>query len=188
MTLWITLAVLLAAVLVTGLWPLLRPRTAPARRADYDIEVYLDQLRELDRDVSRGLIDESQSAAAKLEIERRLLAASRAATGAVSETSPTRRGPLAALLTVAITVAALALYVDLGSPGLPNQPFAQRDPAPSESSQVAEARSRLAAVEARLSNEPENPDVWRDLGSLRMRPPLRQGPKRTYCERSIPRS
>ena len=168
MTLWIIFALLLAAVLAAVLWPLLRPHPAPANRADYDIEVYLDQLRELERDASRDLIDESQAAAAKLEIERRLLAASRATGGVTRETSSARRGLLAALFAVAITAAALALYADLGSPGLPNQPFAQRPPAPAESPVVAQARSRLAAVEERLDAEPENPDIWSDLGSLRL--------------------
>jgi len=168
MTLWIILAVLLTAVLAAVLWPLLRPRAAPANRADYDIEVYLDQLRELERDVSRELIDGSQAAAAKLEIERRLLAASRATVGVAREISSARRGLLAALLAVAITAAALALYANLGSPGLPNQPFAQRPPAPAESPAVTQARSRLATVEERLETEPENADIWRDLGSLRL--------------------
>lgn len=168
MTLWIIFAVLLVAVLAAVLWPLLRPRTAPANRADYDIEVYLDQLRELERDVSRELIDESQAAAAKLEIERRLLAASRATADVARETSSARRGLLAALLAVVISAAALALYVNLGSPGLPNQPFAQRPPAPAESPVVAQARSRLAAIEERLDGEPENPDLWFDLGRLRL--------------------
>ena len=166
MTLWIIFAGLLAAVLAAVLWPLLRPRAVPANRADYDIEVYLDQLRELERDAQRELIDEAQAAAAKLEIERRLLAASRTADDTARDTNSARRGPLAALIAVAITVATVALYVDLGSPGLPNQPFAQR--APAVNPQVAEAHSRLTAVEARLSAEPENADVWRDLGALHL--------------------
>ena len=168
MTLWIIFAVLLAAVLATVLWPLLRPRAAPANRADFDIEVYLDQLRELERDVTRDLIDGSQAAAAKLEIERRLLAASRSAEAPTSVTPSARRGPLAALVAVVITAASLALYSNLGSPGVPNQPFAQRPPVPAENPQVAEARSLLSAVEERLAAEPENPDHWRDLGRLRL--------------------
>ncbi|MFT5182424.1 MAG: cytochrome c-type biogenesis protein CcmH [Alphaproteobacteria bacterium] len=168
MILWIIFSGLLAAVLVTVLWPLLRPRAATASRADYDIEVYLDQLRELDRDEQRELIDEVQAAAAKLEIERRLLAASRAAEDTPPVTSTAQRGILAALIAVAITGGTAALYVEFGSPGLPNQPFAQRAPEPVENPQVAEARSRLTAVEERLSAEPENPDVWRDLGILRL--------------------
>ena len=171
MTLWIIFAVVLAAVLVAVLWPFLRPRPVLANRADYDIEVYLDQLRELDRDVSRELIGETQAAAAKLEIERRLLTASRSATdpsAAPGTDNSARRRPLAVVIAIAIAGASLALYVDLGSPSLTDQPFAQRPPAPVENPQAAEARSRLAAVEARLSAEPENADVWRDLGRLRL--------------------
>ena len=167
MTLWIIFAVLLAAVLITVLWPLLRPGAATANRADYDIEVYLDQLRELDRDAQRELIDEDQTAAAKLEIERRLLAASRAVEDVPPATSAAQRGTLAGLIAIIITGATVALYVDLGSPRLPNQPFATRAPAPTENPQAAEARLRLAAVEERLAAEPDNPDVWRDLGTLR---------------------
>lgn len=168
MTLWIIFAGLLVAVLATVFWPVLRPRAATASRADYDIEVYLDQLRELERDAQRELIDEAQAGAAKLEIERRLLAASRASDAATNNGSAARRGLVAAAIAVAITAATVALYVDVGSPGLPNQPFAQRDPAPAENPVVADARSRLGAVEERLAAEPENADVWRDLGTLRL--------------------
>jgi cytochrome c-type biogenesis protein CcmH len=168
MTLWIIFASLLIAVLATVFWPVLRPRAATASRADYDIEVYLDQLRELERDAQRELIDEAQAGAAKLEIERRLLAASRAGDATAGTTSAARRGLVAAVIAVTITAATVGLYVDIGSPELPNQPFAQRDPAPAENPAVADARSRLPAVEERLAAEPENADVWRDLGTLRL--------------------
>jgi cytochrome c-type biogenesis protein CcmH len=168
MTLWIIFAGLLVAVLATVFWPALRPRAATASRADYDIEVYLDQLRELERDAQRELIDEAQAGAAKLEIERRLLAASRAGEAATGNDSAARRGLVAAAIAIAITAATVGLYVDVGSPGLPNQPFAQRAPAPAENPVVADARSRLGAVEERLAAEPENADIWRDLGTLRL--------------------
>lgn len=168
MSLWIFLAALLAAVLAAVLWPLLRPRPETASRADYDIEIYLDQLRELERDVSREVIDASQAGAAKLEIERRLLAASRSTVDAAPPSGAARRGALAVVLALAIAGASIGLYTDLGSPGLPNLPFAQRAPAEVDNPRVAQARANLPAVEARLSTDPENPDVWRDLGSLRL--------------------
>ncbi len=168
MTLWIILTALLVGALIAILWPLLRPRTDVAGRADYDMEVYLDQLRELERDVSRQLIDESQASAAKLEIERRLLAASRSAGGTARQTNSKRRAVLAGVIAIAIAAPTMALYIDLGSPGLPNQPFAQRVPVETESPRIAEARSRIPAVEERLAAEPENPDVWSDLGNLRL--------------------
>lgn len=168
MTLWLILAALLAVVLGLVLWPLLRPPASTARRADYDIEVYLDQLRELDRDAARGIIDEAQAAAARIEIERRLLAASRSAEAEAPAGTAAARGVLAATLAVAITAAAAGLYLGLGSPGLPNQPFAERPPAPAESPRIADARARLPAAVERAAAEPENPDRWRELGHLRL--------------------
>jgi cytochrome c-type biogenesis protein CcmI len=47
---------------------------APAR---HDMEVYRDQLAEVDRDLADGLVDEAQAEVARTEISRRLLAASR---------------------------------------------------------------------------------------------------------------
>src|SRR6185312_6935910 len=49
-------------------------RPAP-ERSQFDRAVYRDQLRELERDAARGLIGPREAATARLEIERRLLAA-----------------------------------------------------------------------------------------------------------------
>ena len=53
--------------------PLLRVGTPAADRADYDVAVYRDQLDELKRDEQRGTLSATEIAAARLEIERRLL-------------------------------------------------------------------------------------------------------------------
>lgn len=165
---WLLFAALLVAVLAAILWPLLRRRSAPVNRAEFDIEVYLDQLRELDRDLSRELIDETQAAAARLEIERRLLAAARSADAAPAPHAPGRHRFLAALLAPLISAGALALYLHLGSPGLPDLPFAERPVAPSEGPRIAQVRAHIAAVEDRLADQPDNANLWRDLGSLRL--------------------
>jgi cytochrome c-type biogenesis protein CcmH len=68
------LAVLAAVALIPVLLPLLRGERAAPARASFDRAVYRDQLRELDRDVARGLISDTEAASARLEIQRRLLA------------------------------------------------------------------------------------------------------------------
>ena len=69
-----------AVVLATVVLPLIRrARRRPSARA-FDRAVYRDQLRELERDAARGLIGAAEAATARLEIERRLLAADAAAT------------------------------------------------------------------------------------------------------------
>ncbi|MBT6404900.1 MAG: c-type cytochrome biogenesis protein CcmI, partial [Rhodospirillaceae bacterium] len=79
MIFWIILAALTMLLIAWVAWPLLRPGTGDLARAEYDAAVYYDQLQELERDRTRGLIDDTQTEAARGEIERRLLAAGRAA-------------------------------------------------------------------------------------------------------------
>ena len=164
MILWIFLIALTLLALALLLAPLLRRRTSATTRADFDIEVYLDQLRELERDETRGVIAAGDVAAARTEIERRLLAAERARGAAIP---PGRQRPLlAAFLVVAVSAAALALYLQIGSPRLPDQPFAERPTAP-DNDLVARANARIAEAEASVRSRPEEPRAWFDLGRLR---------------------
>ena len=166
MTLWIVLAVLTVAALAWVGWPLLRPKQMGEARAAYDAAVYLDQLEELERDRARGLIDESQAEAAKIEIERRLLAAIRAEA---APSGPARRHPVLAVAVLAlIPLVAIPLYSLVGSPGLPNLPFAEREQAAPASSMAEAARARLADAEKRAAENSDDADVWFDLGRFRL--------------------
>ncbi|MEZ5767821.1 MAG: c-type cytochrome biogenesis protein CcmI [Paracoccaceae bacterium] len=50
--------------------------------AAYDVQVYRDQLVELDRDVARGVLSETEAERARVETSRRLLDADRRAQSA----------------------------------------------------------------------------------------------------------
>lgn len=168
MMFWIILAALTLPLIAWVSWPLLRPGTGNTGRAEYDAAVYYDQLQELERDRARGLIDDTQAEAARGEIERRLLAAGRAAS---SPRNPRHQRHLmhAALLAILIPLASVPLYLNLGNPGLPNQPFAQREAPPETSGGVvAAAQARLQQAEARTSATPDDAQVWFDLGRLRL--------------------
>ena len=78
---WAVAAVAVAACLGVVFAPLLRRRAGTAGRASYDMQVHRDQLREVESDLTRGLLSEAAAAAARVEISRRLLAAA-AAEGA----------------------------------------------------------------------------------------------------------
>ena len=69
MLFWIVAAAMTAAVTALVLTPLLRSRqtggAARGSRAAYDMEVYRDQLAELERDLARGVIDDRQAQAAR---------------------------------------------------------------------------------------------------------------------------
>jgi len=171
MMLWIFFAVLTGITLVWIGWPLLRPTAAGEGRDAYDAVVYLDQLDELERDHARGLVDESQVEAARTEIERRLLATSRAEghEAPAKPNAPRSHVVLAAMVLLAVPVITVPLYVDLGSPKLPNLPFAEREPvAPAANGIAAQAQARLETAEQRANNAPDDPQGWFDLGRFRL--------------------
>ena len=120
-----------AATLVTVallLWPLLRARAAAEVEDDEPrgLAVYRDQLQEIERDRARGLLDEEQAAAARLEVERRLLAITEGEAARPARPGIGSGRALAAMVGVAVPLVALGLYLGLGSPGVPGQPFVER--------------------------------------------------------------
>ncbi|MEX2650611.1 MAG: c-type cytochrome biogenesis protein CcmI, partial [Alphaproteobacteria bacterium] len=127
MTQFLLFALVTVAALAMLIVPLLRPPARRVARAAYDLEVYRDQIAELDSDARRGLISESQRDAAKREIERRVLALDLgpAAWGDRTSTPMSRLIAAGAILMI-VPLAAGAIYLGLGAPTLPDQPLAER--------------------------------------------------------------
>ena len=109
----------LAALLV----PLLLRRHSAAARDAYNLAVYRDQLAEIERDLGRSLVSTDQAEAARAEIGRRILALRPAETAAGSSAGALAATAAAIFL---LPIAAWLLYWQLGSPALPDQPFAAR--------------------------------------------------------------
>jgi cytochrome c-type biogenesis protein CcmH len=164
MALWFPLALMTAAAVFVVLWPLGRARLAAATGGD--LAVYRDQMRELERDRSAGLIGASEADAARVEISRRLLAAADAQGPAPSATAaPWRRRFTAVAALVALPLGAVALYLALGFPNLPDQPLAARNNGPENRSLA----SMLAQVEDHLERNPRDGRGWEVLGPVYMR-------------------
>ena len=73
-------------------WPLVSRAQVFPSRGQYDTAVYRDQLLEVERDVARGVLTPEEAGAARLEIQRRLLAAdASAAVVGGSGPGPARR-------------------------------------------------------------------------------------------------
>lgn len=124
MLLFLFAALLAGAVAYALARPLLRPVAAPDQASAFNAAVYRDQLKELDREVARGAIAESEAAAARTEIERRLLAAATATEVVSAATKPSRTAAI--LVGVAVTIAAGGVYLTIGRPGEPDQPLRTR--------------------------------------------------------------
>ena len=73
MLLWVVFAILTVIALLGAVLPLLRGTGDEHPRAEYDLQVYRHQLDELQNDLDRGAISTEEEAAARTEIERRIL-------------------------------------------------------------------------------------------------------------------
>ena len=152
-------------VLLMVVGPLVRPARAPRERSAFDRAVYRDQLAELEREVGRGLVEPDQAATARLELQRRLLAADARSAAA----KPGNRQPLlAAALAVAIALGAGALYLRVGAPGLPGEPYAARGPererVAAEQAEMAQIKGMVARLADRLKANPDDLEGWIRLG------------------------
>jgi len=149
--------------------PFLRQRGSGLSRAAYDVEIYRDQLAEIQRDVQRGLIGEAEAKAARTEIARRALAADAAERASAKPPTTTQALPMAVLaLAVVIPMGAFVLYLDLGSPHLPGQPLAERHAGAQTDTRQDEAL--IAQLADRLKERPDDLQGWtllaRSLSSL----------------------
>ena len=162
MILFATLAAMALAVALCLLIPLLRPRAAPRPRAEHDIEIYRDQLAELERDRARGLVSESQLEASRAEIGRRLLAADAARQeSAESRDAPHSRTVLAVILAAVLPLSAGGLYVWRGAPTVLAEPESAEAPPAEHDADMTSLVRRLAE---RMKDRPDDARGWRLLG------------------------
>lgn len=137
---------LLTAALVARPLSLARKTSRP--RAAHDEQVFRDQLLEVDRDLERGVLSAEEARAARIEVSRRLLGAA-AEREAAPDHQPAPKAAsyaLAAALLIGAPLGGLALYGQIGAPGLPDQPLASRD-ATRPGQEIAESQVAAPAPE-----------------------------------------
>ncbi len=162
--LWLTFALMIAVALGILLVPMLRAKDGGFSRAEHDIAVYRDQLREVAAEKDRGLLGEDEAKAAELEIARRLLRAD-------AEISATTAGPkrkslrwTAVALIVAVPLISFPLYLHFGDPKLADLP--RRSTAPSAAERAAKKRviAMVDKLQAEMKKQPDNLQGWLLLG------------------------
>jgi cytochrome c-type biogenesis protein CcmH len=161
MTLWFVFALMTVAAIFAVLWPLSRNPVAQAGGGE--AAVYKDQLAEIDRDVAAGLIGSSEAEAARVEISRRLLAAVDVQRDLPVQSNLKLRRTSAVMALAGLPIAAVALYLSLGSPQLGDFPLAGR-------ARTADANQPLdnlvAQVEAHLDKNPTDGRGWNVLAPV----------------------
>jgi len=166
---WVTATLLTLCACLALLWPFLRGRPVAATQAEaHDVEVYRDQLRELDRDLARGTIAAAEAAQARAEIGRRLLASDGALAGGQPDSRPQSRLPLAiaSAAILAVPIVSWSVYVAIGSPRMPDQPLSARLEADPANSSAAEL---VARAERHLAENPQDGRGWDVLAPIYLR-------------------
>lgn len=138
-------AVLVLCVLAIVLRPLFsRTADTPARDAQ-DAQFYRDQLAEIDRDLARGVLSETEAEGARAEISRRLIRAGQRLERSEGYSTAPREvtGLAAGIALVGAPALAVGVYLIAGAPGLPDLPLEER---------VAAAQARQGPA-PRLSQE-----------------------------------
>ena len=191
---WLIAAILVAIALAFVLPPLLQTSspTSPGSddgqsRKEANVDVYRDQLSELEADVANGIVSREQYTQDRDEIERRLLedVSPPDATSKVREKKSTAalggRGPVYAIA-VGIPVIAIALYLRVGNPaalsaqpgltarsgspaavGQSQAPFAGGSQPSGQMTQQA-IEANVAKLAARLEQNPGDVQGWIMLG------------------------
>ena len=163
MLVWLNFAILASLVIGLVIWPLAVKRGGVPTRAAYDGAVYRDQLKEIARDLERGLLTPTEAASARLEIERRLLATAEEAEQGGQRTAKTATPRmLTLLLAVLVPLGAVAVYLVHGAPRVPDQPFAAREAerALTDAHGALDLDKTVAALQERLKADPSSAEGW----------------------------
>lgn len=170
MIFWIIAAALTLAAVAALARPLLRRSVEAGDAAEFDLEVYRDQLAEIERDRTRGVLTDNELEAARAEIARRMLAAD-ARRSKKADRAGARDRPglivartLSALLAVAVPVCAVLLYLQLGQPSAPDMPLALRTDLVPDGVGQMEQRQAIAGLQRRVEENPADAEAWQRLG------------------------
>jgi cytochrome c-type biogenesis protein CcmH len=164
LTIWLAIAAMTAAAIFAVLLPLSRP--TPAAAAEMDVAVYKDQLAEIGRDAEAGLIGAAEAEAARVEVSRRLIAASERGAASAGEGATRRRRMVAVGAILVIPAVAAVAYGLKGQPGYSGQPLAERQrsaPAPTDMAGL------IARIEAHLAANPGDGRGWEVVAPVYLR-------------------
>ncbi|HWN50512.1 MAG TPA: c-type cytochrome biogenesis protein CcmI [Xanthobacteraceae bacterium] len=150
MTLWIVLTIMTSAAAVLVSAPFIRRFDRRHAESAGDIEVYRDQLKEVESELRQGLIDDAQAEMARVEIKRRALAADRMERPALPKLSQDERNFAVICVTGIVVLGSVGLYAATGNPDLPS--MRGSGAMPRETSAFARETSTLESISAAIQS------------------------------------
>lgn len=157
---WIVAGLLMAGALLFVLPPLLgrRPISGGASHSQVNLNIYRDQLRELDRDLEMEVIAREQYEASRREIEKRVLEESADASDVPAPAQV--QWTLVSVVGVLLPAMAIGLYLTLGTPAA----LSGKDGVAADDASHAVTPERIEAMvrnlAERLKANPEDGEGW----------------------------
>jgi len=161
---WIATGVLALAMAGLLVMALLRGQRNTGPAEAFDVQVYRDQLTEVDRDLQRGVISDEDAERLRTEISRRILSADAKATisGPGGDQPRTLGLAVSALMATMVVGGGFWLYAQLGAPGYGDLGLASR-------MEIAEAARENRPAQAEAETQlpvGQNPDVQPEYSDL----------------------
>jgi len=174
MTLWLILTIMTSAAAISASVPLIRRFDRPQAESAGDIEIYRDQLQEVEHELRQGLIDDTQAEMARVEIKRRILAVDSSQQDVTPKLSAGERNFAVICVAGIVVLGSVGLYAVTGNPELTSR----RPPHTEELREVAQRgftafpsdssvqRGFAAASQTRLSQSEGGPPLQDGLPSV----------------------
>ena len=185
MEFWIFVSIFAIVVALVALWSVSRTISAEKVRAPVDsvssdIEIYKNQLGEIDADLKRGLIDEESAQEARLELSRNILAAEKEVSKSafVGNRSVSMR-VIISLGILLVPIVTIGVYALTGNPGVESHPFSELMDANPATLSPSET---LVRTEALFARNPDNGKLADELSSAYLVAGRFQDAVNTYVE------
>ena len=182
---WIFVSIFAIVVALVALWSVSRTISGekvrtPVDSVSSDIEIYKNQLGEIDADLKRGLIDEESAQEARLELSRNILAAEKEVSKStfVGNRSFAMR-VIISLGILFVPIVTIGVYALTGNPGVESHPFSELMDANPATLSPSET---LVRTEALFARNPENGKLADELSSAYLVAGRFQDAVNTYVE------
>lgn len=165
MLFWIIISTLTLGVAALLGLTLIRGRVGDAPPAAYDLQVYRDQLREVERDLARGVIGKGDAERIRAEVSRRVLAAdAQLKAGGETGGQPRWAGRvMAAICALLLVGGSVLFYTYTGQPGFGDHPQAARIAASEEARANRLSQSEAEALAPAQTPAPQISDDFLTL-------------------------
>lgn len=182
---WIFVSIFAIVVALVALWSVSRTISGekvrtPVDSVSSDIEIYKNQLGEIDADLKRGLIDEESAQEARLELSRNILAAEKEVSKStfVGNRSFAMR-VIISLGILFVPIVTIGVYALTGNPGVESHRFSELMDANPATLSPSET---LVRTEALFARNPENGKLADELSSAYLVAGRFQDAVNTYVE------